>query len=210
MLQTVIIDFDLTLVDSIDAITRGLNQMAEHFGLRRVDANDTRRVMSLEVREFWSTLWGDYDDAWEEFFLREVDRNESRYLVIYPGVVEFLEKAKAAGLSLGLATNRGNAWSALTAVGLAAYFDAAVGSGDVARGKPAPDMLFMALSRLGADAAGAIYVGDAVFDMKAAAQAGIRGVGLTAGGTSREDLVRAGAWQVRDTFRDRDDLIRPA
>jgi HAD superfamily hydrolase (TIGR01509 family) len=208
MLRTVIIDFDLTLVDSIDAITRGLNQMADHFGLRRVDANDTRRVMSLAVREFWSTLWGDYDDAWEEFFLREVDRNESQYLVIYPGVVEFLEKAKAAGLSLGLATNRGNAWSALTAVGLAAYFDAAVGSGDVARGKPAPNMLLMALNRLGADAASTIYVGDAVFDMEAAARAGIRGVGLTEGGTSREDLSKAGAWQVRDKFRDLDEFIR--
>ncbi len=210
MLRTVIFDFDMTLVDSICAITRGLNQMADHFGLTRVNENDTRRVMSLEAREFWSTLWGHHDDAWQEFFLREVAKNEKNYLEITPGAVELLEKMKTAGLGLGLATNRTNAWSALTSIGLASYFDAAVGSGDVTRGKPAPDMLLLALDRLGADAAHTIYIGDAVFDMEAAARAGIRGVGLVEGGTSREDLLKAGAWQVRDNLRDLDDLLHQA
>ncbi len=207
MVKAVIFDFDMTLVNSVQAITRGLNKMAAHFNLRPVDENDTRRVMSLEAKDFWSALWGGYDKAWQDFFLAEVAAQERHYLEVTPGAAAVLERLKKGGLSLALATNRDNAWAALASIGLARYFDTAVGSGDVSRGKPAPDMLLLAMDQMRADPAQTFYIGDAVFDMQAAARAGIRGVGVLEGGTPREDLLRAGAWQVRENLRDLDDLF---
>lgn len=207
MAQTVIFDFDMTLVDSIYAITRGLNKMAQHFNLRPVDESDTRRVLSLEAKDFWQNLWGHHDEAWNDFFLSSVAGQEKNYLEITPGAEEVLKRLKNTGIGLALATNRDNAWAALASIGLAHYFDSAVGSGDVAHGKPAPDMLLMVMDQMNAEPGHTLYIGDAPFDMEAASRAGIRGVGVLEGGATREELVRAGAWQVRESLRDLDDIL---
>jgi haloacid dehalogenase superfamily, subfamily IA, variant 3 with third motif having DD or ED/haloacid dehalogenase superfamily, subfamily IA, variant 1 with third motif having Dx(3-4)D or Dx(3-4)E len=206
MVRTVIFDFDMTLVDSIYAITRGLNKMARHFNLPAVVESDTRRVMSFPAKDFWRNLWGYHDEAWNEYFVNEVASQEKNYLELTPGALETLKKLKRQGLSLALATNRDNAWAALASMGLARYFDTAVGSADVAQGKPAPDMILMAMGQLNADPGRTLYVGDAVFDMEAANRAGIRAVGVLEGGTSRAELIRAGAWQVRENLGDLDDI----
>lgn len=188
----------MTLVDSVRAITRGLNKIAERFGLRIVDENDTRRAMSLEATDLWSAVWGHYDERWGEYFLAEVAKDEKNYLEIVPGAEELLMDVKAAGMQVALATNRDDAWKALAAINLANYFDAAVGCLDVPRGKPAPDMLFLVMEQLKAVPEHCVFIGDSLFDMRAARDAGIRAIGLTQSGETREDLIAAGAWQVRD------------
>ena len=207
MVRTIIFDFDMTLVDSIYAITRGLNKMAEHFNLRQVDENDTRRVMSLEAKDFWKTLWGYDDPAWRDYFVKAVAGQEKNYLEVSPGAVELLRRLRNKGFGVGLATNRDNAWYALASIGLAKYFDTAVGSRDVSRGKPSPDMLLLAMNQMGADPGQTVYIGDSPYDMEAASKAGVRAVGVLEGGTSREDLLAAGAWQVRPTLNDLDDIL---
>lgn len=200
MAQTVIFDFDMTLVDSIRAITRGLNKIAARFNLPPVDESDTHRVMSLATVDFWTALWGRYDEEWSRYFVAEVAQDEKKHLEMAPGTEDFLKDLKAAGMQLALATNRDDAWQALGSAGLAAYFDTAVGCQDVPRPKPAPDMLLLVMEQLKAEPGRTIYIGDAVFDMKAAGAAGIRAIGLTQGGVDRETLLAAGAWQVRDTL----------
>ena len=208
MFQTIIFDFDLTLVNSLYAITKGLNKMAVRFGLPLVNESDTRRVMSSEAKDFWRNLWGYHDEAWNDYFLAEVAGQEKFHLETAPGAEELLRRLKSEGKSIGLATNREDAWDALTSIGLARYFDAAVGSGEVEQGKPAPDMLLLIMNKLKADPALSLYIGDAAVDMEAAQRAGIRGVGLLAGGTSREELISAGAWQVRLDIQDLGQLFR--
>lgn len=66
-------------------------------------------------------------------------------------------------------------------------------SDDVEQGKPAPDPLHHALELVGAPAERAVFVGDTVWDMKAAVRAGVAGVGLLCGGIPRGDLEEAGA-----------------
>ena len=208
MFQTIIFDFDMTLVNSLYAITRGLNKMALHFGLPLVNESDTRRVMSSEAKDFWRNLWGHHDDAWNDYFLKEVANQERLHLEAAPGAEELLKGLKNEGKSIGLATNRDDAWSALASIGLAMYFDAAVGNSEVERGKPSPDMLLLIMNKLKADPSTTLYIGDAVVDMEAARKAGIRGVGLLAGGTSKEELISAGAWQVRLDIQDLGQLFR--
>lgn len=67
---------------------------------------------------------------------------------------------------------------------------------DVDSGKPAPDLLHAALSKLGVTPDDALFVGDAVWDGQAARHAGVRFVGVTCGGTCETDLRDAGAEAV--------------
>jgi phosphoglycolate phosphatase-like HAD superfamily hydrolase len=80
---------------------------------------------------------------------------------------------------------------------------AAVGAGDVDASKPEPDLLAVALDRVGADPADALFVGDSVWDGAAAQRAGITFVGVLCGGTSSAELTGSGA---RATYEDPGDL----
>lgn len=207
MVKTVIFDFDMTLVNSIYAITKGLNQMAEHFSLPRVTEDDTRKVMSLPSSEFWSALWGEHNPAWSEYFLAAVKGDEKHYLEIVPGAVELLAGLKNNGTALGLATNRDDAWAALSSVDLARFFDAAVGAGDVEKPKPHPDMVLKVMHQVGADPGQTILIGDAVYDVQAANAAGIKAIAVLEGGVPRTELLAAGAWQLVDTLKDAGDIL---
>ncbi|MFF1378911.1 HAD family hydrolase [Streptomyces sp. NPDC058308] len=75
---------------------------------------------------------------------------------------------------------------------------------DVAEGKPAPDPVHRALELAQVAPGDAVFVGDTVWDMRAAARAGVRPVALLSGGIPRADLAEAGALAV---YRDPADLL---
>ncbi|WP_405851280.1 HAD family hydrolase [Streptomyces sp. NBC_00090] len=77
-------------------------------------------------------------------------------------------------------------------------------SEDVEQGKPAPDPVRHALELVRVRPESAVFVGDSVWDMKAAARAGVTGVGLLCGGIPRGDLEEAGAAAV---YRDPAELL---
>jgi len=206
MIRHVILDFDLTLVNSLPAIGLGLNRLARHFGLKEVTETEIRAVMHLDCQAMWSGLWGAYDPAWHDFFITVMAGEEKKHLTALPGAEDLLRSLKKRGLGLGLATNRDRPWEALASVGLAPYFDSAAGALEVARVKPAPDMLWLVMERLEALPDQTIFIGDAPSDMAAAARAGVRGVGLLEGGGSHEELLAAGAWQIRAALPDLADL----
>jgi HAD superfamily hydrolase (TIGR01509 family) len=88
----------------------------------------------------------------------------------------------------------------LDARGLA---DAWTSAGDVEATKPAPDLVEVALERIGGGPA--VMVGDSTWDCKAAARAGVETVAVLTGGFSDQELREAGAVDVFDSI---DDLRR--
>lgn len=72
------------------------------------------------------------------------------------------------------------------------------GAEDVDAAKPEPDLVHAALSLAGVEADRAVFVGDSVWDVQASVRAGVRCVGLLAGGTSAAELTEAGAVAVYD------------
>lgn len=69
---------------------------------------------------------------------------------------------------------------------------------DVSAGKPAPEPVEQALELAGVPAERAVFVGDTVWDMRAATRAGVRPVAVLCGGIPRADLEAAGADAVYD------------
>ena len=73
---------------------------------------------------------------------------------------------------------------------------AATSAGDVEASKPAPDLVQVALRHACAEPAETVFVGDAVWDARACQRAGVRCVGVLSGGSSRDELLEAGAAAV--------------
>ncbi|TLM82750.1 HAD family hydrolase [Pseudarthrobacter sp. NamE2] len=80
--------------------------------------------------------------------------------------------------------------------------DGATSANDAKESKPSPDILVAALRAVDLEAENAVFVGDAVWDMKAAAALGIPSVGVTCGGISAAELRDAGAVEVYEGPRD--------
>jgi HAD superfamily hydrolase (TIGR01509 family) len=78
------------------------------------------------------------------------------------------------------------------------FFSAVTSSEDVEVAKPEPELVYVALDRVGVQADRAVFVGDAVWDVLAATRAGVPCVGLLSGGISAAELTDAGAVAVYD------------
>ncbi|MDR6686463.1 phosphoglycolate phosphatase-like HAD superfamily hydrolase [Arthrobacter sp. 1088] len=79
--------------------------------------------------------------------------------------------------------------------------DAWTSSNDADESKPAPDILLACLKKLELEPADVVFVGDAVWDVKAAAAIGVPAIALTCGGISEAELRDAGAAEVYDNPR---------
>jgi len=103
-----------------------------------------------------------------------------------------LEALRARGLTVAVVTNTMTplAYDILAAARLAALVDVVACADQVARAKPAPDLVLHALARLGLDASEAWMTGDSRFDREAAEGAGVRFVGYRQSGERRvESLI---------------------
>ncbi|MFI5735273.1 HAD family hydrolase [Kribbella sp. NPDC051587] len=81
-------------------------------------------------------------------------------------------------------------------------------SADVESSKPAPDLLQVALKKLGASArASSVMVGDSVWDIKAAKKVGMPAIVVRSGGFGDDELRDAGAVAIYDTPGDLADAL---
>jgi pyrophosphatase PpaX len=124
------------------------------------------------------------------------EHNETLHngLCCFPGIVDVVETLHADGRHLGIVTakRRPTVDLAFARVPLAQYFDTVVTSEQTERHKPHPEPILLALDRLGANAADAVYVGDSPVDMGAARAASVRAIGVSWGGIhSLDQLVDA-------------------
>jgi HAD superfamily hydrolase (TIGR01509 family) len=111
------------------------------------------------------------------------------------GAADLVRAYAARGATVVLATSAGKDELAALRRALDAddAIDAVTTADDAAVSKPAPDIVHRALELAGVSAAEAVFIGDTVWDVQAAHRAGVRCLTVTCGGTTAEELRRAGA-----------------
>ncbi|MBQ8706920.1 MAG: HAD-IA family hydrolase [Succinivibrionaceae bacterium] len=102
---------------------------------------------------------------------------------LYPGVRETLERLKACGKLLAIASNKPDMYIRpwLEAAKLEDLFDYAMGSEVIPEVKPDPAVLLHVCRQLSVEPSEAVMVGDSANDILAARAAGMRSVGMTYG-----------------------------
>ncbi|WP_372778950.1 HAD family hydrolase [Litorivivens sp.] len=210
--RLILFDWHGTLVDTADAMFSAMADMLpllEELGLVKallpesecVNEADARLVRYIRIfrrlhprilaerrvsrTEIFNAIFGDNRAAKRTAHAAYNRCYQNHFGKVKPfqdGIYEYLSALKAAGIRLGVATNRsrqfldyelqtvdGGRWQAL--------FDTTVCADDVSEYKPEPEMLQRALADIGELAGDHVwYVADSMVDMQAARNAGIAGV----------------------------------
>lgn len=122
-----------------------------------------------------------------------VNRLEEVGIDVFADAVAAVEKTRAAGLGLAVATNseRWRLQAILEAANLTGLFDIAVTSDDVARPKPAPDIYLEVAARLGVEPSRIVVVEDSPTGVASARSAGMRVVAVDRGVFEADQLAPA-------------------
>ncbi|MFC6341153.1 HAD family hydrolase [Nocardioides hankookensis] len=206
MSSAVLFDIDGTLVDSTYhhavAWHRAFTRMTEVPPLwrihRTIGMGGDRLVAEVADDETEDEYGDDLRDAWREEFLAL--RAEVQPL---PGAAELVRWLADAGFVVALASSGDPqfAQEAVDLLDIGSAISALVTSEDVDDSKPEPDLVEETLGRLG-DVETAVFVGDTVYDVEAAARADLGCIALRSGGFGRAELLDAGALQVAELPHD--------
>jgi AHBA synthesis associated protein len=191
--SAVVFDLDGVLVDSHEVMGRAFAAAyAEVMGPGTAPFEEYQRHQGLYFPEIMRLM--NLPLAMEGPFVRESYRLAGQVPVV-DGIVALLRALRDRGLRLAVATGKSGARarSLLETLSLIKYFHHVVGSDEVARPKPAPDIVLHALHLLGVPVEEAIMVGDAPADIASAHAAGVTAVAATWATASAADLLSAGA-----------------
>lgn len=196
-LRALIFDVDGTLADTENAHRAAFNQAFAEVGLDwQWDQPLYKRLLEISggkerITHYWKQVRGDVVDINGSALTETVQRIHELKTAAYerrvqqggvqlrPGVLALIEAAAAAGLRLAIATTTSpENVATLLEVGLgkdwARYF-AASGCGDIVpHKKPAPDIYFWVLEKLGLPASDCIALEDSENGLRASLAAGIK------------------------------------
>ena len=203
MTAAAILDIDGTLVDTNyhHSITwwRAFRQSGLTVPLwrihRSIGMGGERLVPALVGEETDAEHGDDARDA-ETILYRELIRE----VVPFPSARRLIQDLRGRGLAVVLASSAKEfeVEHYLDLLDAREVADAWTSSVDVDATKPEPDLVSVALEKVGAETG--VMVGDSVYDCQAATRAGIESIGLLTGGFSAEELREAGAEAVFDSI----------
>ena len=180
MIDTLIFDFDGVIIDTETPDYETWQQMFRTHGV------------SLE-RSLWTQFIGkssgEFDPCQqlEELTGKQIDRNELLlqrrriYLdaidasPLLPGIIDYIQDAKAIGLNVGIASSSPVSWveGHLAARGILESFDSISGKDHVPQVKPEPDLYLLAASRMGTKPEHSLAIEDSAHGITAAKRAGM-------------------------------------
>jgi len=193
-MRAILFDWDGTIVDSMPAIKEAEAELCRHVGIH-FDDEVFRRTFSPNWRRLYRQL-GIPPERDDEVAAVWVSNFRPELVQPFPGVGEAIGRLADAGYALGLVTggDRAGIEPQLKRTGFDRLITVRVYADDTTAGKPDPRPLLLALERAGLEGGDhACYVGDALDDMRMAASAGVRGVGIVSMVATAEDLIGAGA-----------------
>lgn len=179
--ESVTLDLDGTLLDTIADLAAGCNAMLVELGRAPRSQAEIHsfvgKGMAVLVERCLSdgalpapALLADGIAVFQKHYTA-LNGSATR---IYPGVVEGLDALRALGLPLAVVTNKPAAFTAplLARMGLHTYFAAVVSGDTLPYKKPRPEPILHACALLGSQPAANLHIGDSANDIDAARAAG--------------------------------------
>jgi phosphoglycolate phosphatase len=218
-MKLIVFDMDGTLIDTHELITEHMRATFSGAGLPIPEALAMRRVIGLSLPVAMGQLAVSEDAvlierlvaAYKESYRASLAESVHRE-PLYPGAMAALDRLRAQPETvLGIATGKGlnGVHRILARHGLTEYFTT-LQTPDHNPSKPHPGMLLRAMAETGALPAETVMIGDTVFDIEMANNAGVASIGVSWGYHKADELVRAGAKVLIDRYDQLDVAIEKA
>ncbi|HRF58514.1 MAG TPA: HAD family hydrolase [Fimbriimonadaceae bacterium] len=193
--RAVLFDVDGTLADSVPMIVAGLGDAFVQFAGVRPSAETLRGLIGMPLAAQMNLYGLDSSlTPLPERIAFTMDRfafhaDKSGF---FDPAVEALRACHKAGLGTALVTskNADELRGFLPKFPARGAVDVTVCASDVDRPKPAPDSARLACARLDVAPADAILIGDSIFDLQCARDAGVTPIAVAYGASTEETLAR--------------------
>ena len=185
---------DGTLTSTNLLIYESFNHIAERYTGKRLTPKEIIALFGPPEEEAVRRMIGSehLSEAMEEYYHYYESRHRE-LAGLYAGIPELLRFLKDRGLFVGLFTGKGRRTTEITLekTGIASYFDAIMSGDDVAHHKPSGDGIRNIMAELGLQPNEVLMVGDAVADIKAANECGVRMAAVVWDSYGKELVVEA-------------------
>jgi len=175
-LQNIIFDLDGTLIDSSAGVIEATNYALLAVGENPRTPVEITRYIGHPIEEMFASFCQAPMDQ-----LKAAFQEKARFSVLsaarpLAGVDLLLPRIHAHGYRLGIATTKFTIHTEgiVKKLGWSRYFSALASGDEVAHVKPAPDIVLLAMARLGGSPNDTIMVGDTSIDIQAAHGAGLK------------------------------------
>ena len=193
----VLFDIDGTLVDTNYLHVLAWRRVFLEAGEPEVTCARIHRMVGMGTDELLEALFGRSRPELKPERARHFDALKGD-IRAFPRAGELLRALHDRGVRVVRATaaEKGDLEALLEAIDADDAIDEVTSAGEVEHAKPAPDLFCVGLEAAATAADTTVVVGDTVWDVKAAARAGLPCVAVTSGGISRSELEAAGAIAV--------------
>lgn len=172
MYNTVIFDLDGTLLNTIEDLADSVRYVQNKFGweihstdtVKKHVGNGIRNLIKLSVPNGFENP--QFEEAFQTFRTYYQEHCQIKTCP-YPGIMQLLKTLKEKGYKMAIVSNKAHAAVLELNENLfKEYIEIALGENEDAgiKKKPAPDMVNLALEKLGSTKSEAIYVGDSEVD----------------------------------------------
>lgn len=192
MLTAVVFDVDGVLVDSRAANARFFQNLLRAAGYEAPPSKEIQEYFHLSMYDAIAKLTRS-DDPREIERVWNMGHDSTLYpidLLEYPPHLEEVLRQLELSYVLGIATSRirNGMQELLERGGIQDYFGSIITFDDYTHPKPNPEPLLLAVERLNVSPGAAVYVGDSISDILAAAAAGMKGIHLSDIPSPRADI----------------------
>lgn len=202
MKATLIFDLDGTLLDTLEDLKDSTNYALKVFGFPTRTLDEVRAFVGNGLRMLIRrAVPTQTDEATVDTVLAEMKRHYSQNYhnktKPYTGIPEILGRFHDEGYPMAIVSNKADSVVSLLRT---LYFDklipVAVGEMPGVARKPAPDMVYVGVERLGVSRENAVYIGDSEVDLQTAKNSGLPCLSVTWGFRSEVQLIEAGAQKL--------------
>jgi phosphoglycolate phosphatase len=207
--EHIIFDLDGTLVDSASEIHEAAVAVCRDHGLSIPSLDYIRTMTGSPPRLFFLDHGCSEEDVEARVveFRAHLADHAGDPGCVFPSVLPVLEHLHQHSIRISLATTKPStlAASLLERYGLAPYFSHVQGTDPPLQHKPNPDILHACMQKV--DCAAVAMVGDTIFDVEAAHNAGIDSIAVCSGAHSPERLAEARPTFLVASMREVTDIL---